>query len=126
MFVKGRKKPLQMDLILNSKLFGDELWRSKVQNVFISSRLMKACSYWPNIDYIHNWPLQCFSHDYGLASHTSVTSALNDRFLRNFFMAGLFTLKVFESNLLREKRQRNIFSYFILMPGLEYEIQFYV
>ena len=53
--------------------------------------------------YIHNWQLQTFSQDYGIASHTtnfmrvlilyvsggtnSLTSTPNDRFLRNFFMA---------------------------------------
>ena len=43
---------------------------------------------------IHNWPLQPFSQDYGLASSTagtfSLTATPNDeRFLRNFFMAAL-------------------------------------
>ena len=55
--------------------------------------------------YIHNWPLQTFSQEYGLASQTtdvvcfnfnyvsggsySLTSTPNDRFIRNFLMAGL-------------------------------------
>ena len=76
--------------------------------------------------YIHNWPLQPFSRDYGLAYHTthvvcvnfirewrevtySLTSSPNDRFLRNFFMTGLFTLRVFARNLLRGSRRRNTF-----------------
>ena len=59
--------------------------------------------------YIHNWPLQRFSQEYGLASHIthvvlilyvsggiySLTSTPKDRFLRNFFMASLLTLSVF-------------------------------
>ena len=43
----------------------------------------------------------------------SLTSTPNDRFLRNFFMAGLFTLRVFARNLLRGSRRRNIFHIFI-------------
>ena len=73
---------------------------------------------------IHNWPLQSFSQDYGLASHSThvvyvnffytfvlgrLTSTPNYRFLRNFFMAGLFALRVFARNLLRGSRRRNIF-----------------
>ena len=52
--------------------------------------------------YVHDWPLQPFSQDYGLASHTTrivcvlymsggthnLTSTPNDRFLRKFFIAG--------------------------------------
>ena len=56
--------------------------------------------------YIYNWPLQPFSQDYGLASHTThvvfvnficerrnhrcLTSTPNVRFLRNSFIVGLF------------------------------------
>ena len=39
----------------------------------------------------------------------SSTSTSNDIFLRNFFMAGLFTLRVFARNLLRGSRLWNIF-----------------
>ena len=39
----------------------------------------------------------------------SLTSTPNDRFLRNFFMAGLFTLRVIARNLLGGSRRRNIF-----------------
>ena len=39
----------------------------------------------------------------------SLKSTPNDRFLRNFFMAGWFTLRVFARNLLRENRRRNTF-----------------
>ena len=73
--------------------------------------------------YIHNWSLQPFSQDYSLASHThvacvnfyviggtySLTSALNDGFLRNFFMTGLCPLRVFARNLLRGNCRRNTF-----------------
>ena len=39
----------------------------------------------------------------------SLTSTPNDRFLGNFFMAGLFTLRVFARNLLKGYRRRNTF-----------------
>ena len=50
----------------------------------------------------------------------SLTSTPNDRFLRNFFMAGLFIFRDFARNLLRVSFRRNIFSYFILdgWPGI--------
>ena len=58
----------------------------------------------------------------------SLTPTPNDNFLRNFFMAGLFTLRVLARNLLRGNRRRNIFffSYFVLMPDLGYESRLYV
>ena len=77
--------------------------------------------------YIHNGPLQPFSQDNGLASHTTqvvcvnfirewrnLQSIPNDRFLGNFYLAGLFTLRVFDRNLLI------YFSYFIFddWPGI--------
>ena len=52
--------------------------------------------------YIHNWPLQLFSQDYGLAlilyvicGTYSLTSTPNNRFLRNFCMTGLFNSQSF-------------------------------
>ena len=48
----------------------------------------------------------------------SLTLTPNARFLGNSFMAGLFTLRVFARNLLREKY---FLSYFDLMPDLGYE-----
>ena len=39
----------------------------------------------------------------------SIKSTPNDRFLRNYFMAGLFTLIVFARNLLRGNRRKNTF-----------------
>ena len=50
-----------------------------------------------------------------------LTSTPNDRFLRNFFMAGLFTLRVFARNLLRGNRRRNIFHISFLMSFLGIE-----
>ena len=48
-------------------------------------------------------------------------------FLRNFFMAGFFTFRVFVRNLLKGNRRRNIFySYFVLIPDLGYEAGLYV
>ena len=67
--------------------------------------------------YTHNWPLQPFSQDYRLSSYTAHVVWVNficvwrylqfnidsvrQIFFRNFFMAGLFTLRVFVRNLLR-------------------------
>ena len=76
--------------------------------------------------YIHNWPLQPFSQDYGLASHCgiySLTSTPNYRFLRNFFMAGLFTFRVFARNQQRGSRRRNIFHILFLMTVVGYELR---
>ena len=75
--------------------------------------------------YIHNWLLQPFSQAYGLASHTTHVVCVNficewrdlqfnvdseRQILRNFFMAGLFTFRVFARNL---KSPKKYFSYFI-------------
>ena len=43
----------------------------------------------------------------------SLKSIRTTKFLRNFFMVGLYTLRVFARNLLRGSHRRNIFSYFI-------------
>ena len=43
----------------------------------------------------------------------SLTSTPNEKYLRNFFMAGLFTLRFFTRNLLRGSRRRNIFRLFV-------------
>ena len=51
----------------------------------------------------------------------SLTSTRNDKFLRNFFMACFFTLRVFLRYLLRGNRESNFFFYFVLMSDLEYE-----
>ena len=77
--------------------------------------------------YIHNWPLQPFSQDYGLASHTIHVVSVNfilewqdlqfnvdfeRAIFEKLFKANLFTLGVFARNLLREIRRRNIFFHF--------------
>ena len=46
---------------------------------------------------------------YASGSNYSLISSRKDRFFRHFFMAGLFTLRVIASNMLRGNRQRNIF-----------------
>ena len=52
----------------------------------------------------------------------SLKSTSNYRFLRNFFMAALFTFRVFARNLLIGNCRRNsFFSYFVLMSDLGYE-----
>ena len=77
--------------------------------------------------YIPDWALKSFSQDYGLDFHATYVGCVNfirewrDRqfnvvferqiFLRNFIMAGLFSLRVFARNLLRRNRRRNIFFY---------------
>ena len=56
--------------------------------------------------YIHNWLLQPFSQDYGLAAHTTHIVCCNFIcewwILRNHFMAGLFTLRVFIEEIAEE------------------------
>ena len=49
------------------------------------------------VNFIHQWRYLKFDVDY------------EGQLLRNFFMAGLFTLKVFIRNLLRVNHRRNIF-----------------
>ena len=78
--------------------------------------------------------LKPFSQDYGIAFHTTHVVCINfiyenDRFLRNFFMADLFTLRVFGRNLLRVlSLVEELFfsSYFVVMPNLRYEPGLYV
>ena len=49
-------------------------------------------------------------------------STSKDRFLRNFFMAALLTLRVFPRNLLRGiRRKKIVVFYFVLMSDLIYE-----
>ena len=50
----------------------------------------------------------------------NLTATPNDRFLRNSFMAGLFTLRAFARNLLRANRQRNIFQAFASNKPTQY------
>ena len=106
----------------------------RIRSAFISPDIhtfrMKKFSHYIScyITYIHNWPLQPFSQNYGLASHTTHVVWVNfirrirtTEFLRNFFKAGLFTLRVFIRNLLRGSRRRNIFHISFLMTDLGYE-----
>ena len=87
--------------------------------------------------YIHNWPLQAFSQDYGLASHTTHVVCVNfigewwylqfnvdteqhiceKLFSWHFY----FTLRVFARNLLRGNRRRSIFHTSFLITDLGYE-----
>ena len=78
---------------------------------------------------VHNWPLQPFSQDYGLAFKTtyvvcvnfihewwgpySLTSTPNDRFLWNFFMAGLFNFESFCQKSAERKSPKKYFFSFI-------------
>ena len=81
---------------------------------------------------MHNWSIQPFCQDYDLASYTmlfalilymsgetySLTPTSNDKFFKKFFMAALFTLKVFVRNLRRGSRRRNFFIFlFDVWPG---------
>ena len=85
----------------------------------------KGCTH----TYLHyNWPLQPFCQDYGLASHNTYAVCVNftrkwryqkfnvdserQIFLRNFFMADLFTFRVFCQKSAGRSRQRTMFSYF--------------
>ena len=85
--------------------------------------------------HIHNWPLQPFSQDFGLSSHTSFVVGVNfihkwrdlqfkvdsERqilFFEKLFITILFNLRVFARNLLRGNHWKRNFLYFGLMPGL--------
>ena len=74
--------------------------------------------------HIHNWPFQSFSQNYGLASHVTHVVCINfirtTKFLRRFFNAGLFTLRVFARNRLGRNCRRNIFFIFCFddWPGI--------
>ena len=69
--------------------------------------------------YKHKYPLQLLSQGYNLASHTEYVVPINyirERrdlqfkvIFENLFMAILFTLRVFASNLLIGNHQRNSF-----------------
>ena len=77
--------------------------------------------------YIHNWPLQPFSQDYGLASHTthvvcvnfirecgtySLTSTPNDRFFEKLFHGSFYLLSEFLPEICWEKVAEEIFFIF--------------
>ena len=82
---------------------------------------------------IHSWPLQLFSQDYGIASHIIHVVCVNfirewwdlqfnvdsERFLRNFFMAGLLTVSFCQKEQIAEEIHTNILNWpLVLQPGL--------
>ena len=92
-----------------------------------------ACSIQKMHTYIYNWSLQPFSQDYVLASHTTHVVCVNyirewrdlqfyaspnGRFFEKLFHGKFIYAQIFDRNLLRGNRRRNIFSYFVLMPDL--------
>ena len=102
-------------MIRFSKLnhFSIKLWRDKILLRIYSTSCRD----------IHNWPLEPFSQDYNLASHTySLKSVSNGRVLRDFSWTFhfIFTFGGFFRNLLRASRERNIFifSFWYLTWGL--------
>ena len=92
----------------------------------------------PQVDCVQTYIIHTLANgqDYGLASHT--THVVCDNFIHewwdlkfnvvserqifeNFFMAGLFALRVFTRNLLRGCHRINIFHISFLMTDLGYE-----
>ena len=88
--------------------------------------------------YMHNWPLQFFSYDYGVASHTNYVVCLNficewrdvqftvdserQIFEKLFHVANLFDIQRFCQKSGERKLQKKWFaSYFVLMSDLGYE-----
>ena len=101
------------------------LWEIRNLSNFSSKPVLALCTeahrFLVTYIYIHNWPLQPFSQDYwpSFSHHFhfilyisggaySLKSIPNERF-EKFFMAILFTLRVFARNLLRGNRRRNTF-----------------
>ena len=91
---------------------------------------MNLCYY---ITYINNWPLQPFSQDYGLASHTAHVVCVNfihewrdlqlkvdsaGHIFEKLFMAIFFTLGVFARTQLKEVAEE-MFSFSCLTWGLK-------
>ena len=89
-----------------------------------------------HITYIHNWPLQPFSQDYGLASHTTHVVCINfihewrdlqfnvdserQIFKKLFHGSFIYSQSFCQKSAERESRRRNIFLYFIFddWPGI--------
>ena len=78
--------------------------------------------------YIHNWPLQPFSQDYGLVSHTAHVVCVNfiskQRYLqfnvdserqifKKFLHGNFIALRVFARHQLRGNRRKNIYFFHI-------------
>ena len=91
--------------------------------------------------YIHKWPLHSNCQGFNLTSHATYFVCVNfvhkwwdlqykfdsfrfDRFLRSFFIATLFTCRVFARNLLRCRCRRDIFmfSFWCLTWGLNSDL----
>ena len=100
------------------------LW-SKDQKCIVFALLTSTHEILNTYIHIHNGPLQFFSQDYGLGSHTthvvcvnwSLKSILNDRYFDKLSMANIFASKVFARNFPRRSRRRNIFM-FSCLPGI--------
>ena len=85
--------------------------------------------------YIHNWPLQPFSLDYGLtsnATHVVCVNVIHDSWglqfniyskLRTFFLPFCFTFKHFVRNLLRGRHRTILFFIFHFDVWLRIQIQ---
>ena len=84
--------------------------------------------------YIHNWPLQPFSQDYGLASHT--THVVSFHFIHEWRDLKIFD-KLFHGTITysqsfwpyicwEEIAEEIFFSYFVLMSDLGYEPGLYL
>ena len=106
------------------------MWDTCVWHYHLHFCLFRVCCVCFSSVSIHNWSLQTFCQDFGLASHVvcvnficdwRLTSTPNNRFLRNFLMTVLFVLRAFARNLLRGNRRRNIFGFSFLMTALGYE-----
>ena len=92
--------------------------------------------------YIHNWSLQPFSQDYGLAAHIthvvcvnfihewgtfSLTSTTNDRFFEEIFHGRCIYSQTFcQKSAERKTPKIYCFSYFVLTLELGYEPGLYV
>ena len=106
-------------------------------NVDCNSQLRLQSSRYYIHTYIHNWPLEAFSQDFRIASHT--THLVCFHFIRDWrdlqfnvdserlafeklFHGSLFYIRVFARNLLRGgNRRRNIFHISFLITVLGYK-----
>ena len=112
--------------------------KKKTADLLIPSYHSRSQSWILSLDllYICNWPLQPFSQDYGLTSHTTHVVILN--FIREWrdlqfnvdskrqifeklFFLFLFTLRIFARNLLRGNPRINIFFFHIMFWYLAWD-----
>ena len=113
-------------------VFRFDVWPGiRTQALWLSIRFLLLFRHWHDIIHIHTYIIGHYNSliritaqlftlimRYALILYQYVSEwalTLNDRFLRTFFMAGLFTVRVFTTDLLGENRRRNIsfFSYFV-------------